>query len=131
MFTIEEDGHIPTIPTRVTEKLSDINISEKAIFYKLLSLNGNKVPGPDALHPYFLKSCAASVAKPLSLLIKQSLNSGTLPDLWKKANVTPIFNKFQPSNYTEANKSCISSCEAYKITDKRTALGLSRPEQGT
>jgi len=30
------------------------------------------------------------------------LNSGTLPDLWKKANVTPILkkgNKFQPSNY--------------------------------
>jgi len=53
-FTIE-DRHIPTIPTRITETLSDINISEEAIFYKLLSLNGNKAPGPDALHLHFLK----------------------------------------------------------------------------
>ena len=58
-FTIEEDRHIPIIPTRITETLSNINISEEAIFYKLLSLNGNKAPGPDALHPHFLKSCAA------------------------------------------------------------------------
>jgi len=101
-FTIEEDRNIPTIPTWITETLSDINISEEAIFHKLFSLNGNKAPGPDALYPHFLKSCAASLAKSLFLLIKQSLNSGTLPDLWKKVNVTPIFkkgNKFQPSNY--------------------------------
>ena len=73
-----------------------------SLFYKLLSLNGNKAPGPDALDPYFLKSCAASLAKPLFLLTKESLNSGTLPDLWKKTNVTPVLkkgNKFQPSNY--------------------------------
>ena len=101
-FTIEEDRNIPTIPIWITEILSDINISEEAMFYKLISLNGNKAPGPDALHPRLLKSCAASLAKPLFLLIKQPLNSGTLPDLWKKANVTPVFkkgNKFQPSNY--------------------------------
>ena len=106
MFTMEEDRNIQTIPTWITETLSDINISEEAIFYKLISLNGNKAPGPDALHPHFLKSCAASLAKPFFLLIKQSLNSGTLPDLWKKANVTPIFkkgNKFQPSNYRTIN----------------------------
>ena len=79
-FTLEDlDSHIPTISTRISETLSDINISEEVIFYKLLSLNGNKAP--DALHPYFLKSCAASLAKPLFLLTKQSLNSGTLPDL--------------------------------------------------
>jgi len=70
--------------------MSDINISEETIFYKLLSLNGNKAPGPDVLHPHFLKSCAASLAKPLFLLVNQSLNSGILPDLWKKAHVTPI-----------------------------------------
>ena len=102
MFTIEEDRHIPTIPTQFTETLSDINISEEVIFYKLLSLNGNKAPGSNALHPHFLKSCAASQAKLLFLLTKQSLNCGTLPDLWKKAYVTPILKKgniFQPSNY--------------------------------
>jgi len=85
-FTLEDpDSHIPSISTLISEILSDINISEEKIFFKLLSLNGNKVPGPDALHPYFLKSCAASLVKPLFILTKQSLNSVTLPDLWKKA----------------------------------------------
>ena len=101
-FTLEESSYIPAISTRISETLSDINISEELIFYKLLSLNGNKAPGPDALHPHFLKSCAASLAKPLFLLTKQSLNSGTLPDLWKKAHVTPSLKKgsrLQQSNY--------------------------------
>ena len=50
-FTMEEDRNIPTIPTRITETLSDINISEEAIFYKLISLNGNKAPGLTSSFP--------------------------------------------------------------------------------
>ena len=49
-----------------------------------------------------MKSCAASLTKPLLLLTQQSLASGSLSDLWKKANVTPIHkkgSKVQPSNY--------------------------------
>ena len=82
--------------------MSDINLSEETIFRKLLALNSNKAPGPDALHPHLLKSCAASLITPLFLLAQQSLASGSLPDLWKRAHVTPIHKKgckFQPSNY--------------------------------
>ena len=67
------------------------------------SLDGNKAPGPDDLHPHILKSCAATLTKPLLLLPQQSLASGSLPDLWKKPNVTPIhkkdLRKFQSLNY--------------------------------
>jgi len=100
-FTLEDlDSHIPSISTRISETLSDITISEeKKIFYKLLSLNGNKAPGPDALHPYFLKSCAASLAYINQTIIELWYTTRPLEE---KANVTPIFkkgNKFQPSNY--------------------------------
>ena len=57
------------------------------------NLQKHKAPGPDVLYPYFLKSCAASLATPLFLLTKQSLNAGTLVELWKKTYVTPIFKK--------------------------------------
>ena len=86
-FTLEESDNIPTIPTKISDILTDIVLTEDTI---LLSLNGNKASGPDDLHPYILKSCAASLTKPLLLLTQQSLASGSLPDLWKKANVTPI-----------------------------------------
>ena len=60
------------------------------MFRKLLALNGNKAPGPDGLHPHLLKSCAAYLTTPLFLLAQQSLASGSLPDLRKRAHVTPI-----------------------------------------
>ena len=51
------------------------------------------------MHPYILKSCAATLTKPLLLLTQQSLASGSLCDLWKKANVTPIHKKDLKSNH--------------------------------
>ena len=92
-FTVERADNIPTTPTRVINSLSDINLSEETIFCKLLALNGNKAPGPDALHPHLLRSCAASLTTPLFLLAQQSLASGSLPDLWKRAHVTLIHKR--------------------------------------
>ena len=40
-----------------------------------------------------MKNYARSLTKPLFLLFTYSLNSGTLPNEWKKANITPIFKK--------------------------------------
>ena len=42
-FTVERADNIPTIPTKVTNSLSDISLSEKTIFCKLLALNGTLV----------------------------------------------------------------------------------------
>ena len=75
-FTVERADNISTMPTKVTNSLSDISLSEETIFRKLLALNGNKALGPDALHPHLLKSCAASLTTPLFLLAQQSLISG-------------------------------------------------------
>ena len=101
-FTLEEPDNIPTIPTKISDILVGIVLTEDTISHKLLSLKGNKAPRPDGLHPHILKSCAATLTKPLLLLTQQSLASGSLPDFWKKVNVTPIHkkgSKVQPSNY--------------------------------
>ena len=92
-FTVETADNIPTIPTKIFDSLSDISLTEDIIFHKLLALNGNKAPGPDALHPHLLKSCAASLTTPLFLLAQQSLTSGSLPNLWKRAHVIPIHKR--------------------------------------
>ena len=66
-FTLEDERNISTISTRISDTWSEISISEELIFSKLLSLNGRKAPGTDALHPHFLKSSACTLAKPLYL----------------------------------------------------------------
>jgi hypothetical protein len=49
--------------------------------------------GYDGIHPRVLKNCAAALAIPITLIIKQSIATGEVPDLWKKSNITPIFKK--------------------------------------
>ena len=71
--------------------MSDITLTEDAIFCKLLALNGS---GPDVLHPQILKSCFCFLSyTTLFLLAQQSLTSGLLPDLWKRAHFTSIHKR--------------------------------------
>ena len=49
-----------------------------------------------------LRRVSKSVSKPLCILMNISFEEGIFPDIWKIANVIPIFkkgDKSQPSNY--------------------------------
>ena len=63
----------------------------------LSTLNPYKATGPDNLSGRILKECAIELAPSLTALFNLSLSSGNVPDLWKTANVTPVFKKGDPS----------------------------------
>jgi len=84
IFTTEYPNSTPKITTRVFDTLSNIQLPEDIMFCKLLSLNGNKAPGPDNIHPHLLKLCTHALVKPVFLLAQQLLSNGVLPDIWKK-----------------------------------------------
>ena len=49
-----------------------------------------------------LKQCASALALPLFYIFNYSLETGSLPDVWKLANISPIFkkgSKLIPKNY--------------------------------
>ena len=69
----------------------------------------------DGISHKMLKGVSKSVSKPLSMLMNRSFNEGIFPDIWKLANVIPIFkkgDKSQPCNYRPvALLSCIGKLQ--------------------
>lgn len=57
----------------------------------LSNLDTRSSPGPDGLHPLFLKSCCTLLAEPLLLIFNASLSQGFFPPLWKESFSTPLF----------------------------------------
>jgi len=54
------------------------------------------------VHPRVLRKLGDGVAKPLSMILKKSWQSGEVPGDWKKGNTVPIFKKGRqgdPWNY--------------------------------
>jgi hypothetical protein len=77
-------------------------ISEQEICDILLNLDTNKASGRDGISPKMLKSTAKTLCTPLCIIFNRSLQEGVFPDVWKTANVIPIFKKGEadtPSNY--------------------------------
>ena len=52
-----------------------------------------KAVGLDNIPARLLKDAADTVAKPLTIILNASLQSGRVPDDWKAARVTPLFKK--------------------------------------
>ena len=80
-------------------RLDGIAVTDEIVSDYLKELNANKSPGPDTISPRVLSEVKQELAKPLSLIFNKSLESSTVPDDWKLANVTPIFKKKAANHY--------------------------------
>ena len=105
VFTTEDLNSIPATPNVLTNNndvLNGITVTERDVLKCIDKLKVNKSQGPDKISPRILKEAKLELVTPLTLLFNKSLQSSTMPDEWKLANVTPIFKKGSkslPSNY--------------------------------
>ena len=84
------------------EPLDDILFSIQDVYDILSNLKVSSAPGPCTFHPKIMNECAESLAPPLYSIYRDSLDTGKLPNIWKTANVSPIYKKGRktdPLNY--------------------------------
>ena len=67
--------------------LSAINFNNDGILKIIRSLNINKA------HDSISKICDKAIVKPLSIIYKNSIDTGIFPDLWRKSNIIPVHKK--------------------------------------
>ena len=102
--SVPRDNDLPSFPKRcaVLCDPSPDFLSPTAVYAVLKELDRNKSTGIDQVHPHVLKECASSISYSLSSILQQSFITSKLPQLWREANVTPIYKKgsrSDPLNY--------------------------------
>ena len=91
------------------KNIGSLVITETDVDCAIKSLKAEGSPGPDGIHPFFVKSCALSLIKPLLIIYNKSLATGTFPSSWNQSYITPIFksgDKSKIENYRPVTISC-------------------------
>ena len=81
-------------------------ISPVKVQEKLQHLNLYKSTGSDMLHPRILRALEDKLARPLTHILNNSVETGIIPEHWKSANVTAIHKKGsrqEPGKYRPIN----------------------------
>ena len=84
---------LPNFNYLTNEKIEQIPIENEDIISLIRKLNPSKANGSDRISGQMLILCDETVTLPLKIIFRNILSTGVYPDMWKLANVTPIFKK--------------------------------------
>ena len=114
---VNDTGH--TLPNAAHSpiNLSDITITENDVFDQLKCIDCSKSSGPDEVTPTLLKQAGYAIVPSLTKLFNCSLLEGKFPQLWKNANVTPLFKKGNKNDINNYRPVSLLSCVS-KIFEK-------------
>ena len=87
------DSILPDFNFITETRIDSIAIKDEDILLLIRKLNPNKASGSDGISTQMLLISDESVVLPLKIIFRNILDSSVYPDLWKIADVTPIFKK--------------------------------------
>ena len=99
------DDHSATLPDSVDSggpTLDSIVFTLTEVKDILNTLKLGKASGPDNVNNRILKEAAVPLPDPLCDLFNYSMSKRVCPNIWKEANVSPLYKKYDPfllSNY--------------------------------
>ena len=113
IFTEEDLNNTPSLGNSGISniRMLMITVNCKGVETQLLKLKDDKEPGPDKLHPWFLKMTAVEIAPILTDIFQTSIDSATSPNQWREANICAIHKKgpkINPSNYRLISLTCVT-----------------------
>ena len=89
-----DDSNVPVPELSQPDSiLSSIELTIDEVESTLKSLAIGKACGPDQINNRILKELAVELSPPLTDLFNISLTQCTVPDIWKRANVSPVHKK--------------------------------------
>ena len=94
-----------------SDDLDNFNFCASDVYGVLSKLNTTKPAGPDGIHSMIYSKCAGALAYPLSLLYNTAYSIGSLPVIWRTANVVPVHKKGDRKdvrNYRPISLTCIA-----------------------
>ena len=105
--------------------MPDIQISTKGTESLLKKLNPHKGAGPDQIKPIVLQALHKGLAPILQVFFQRSINQGKLPNIWKDANVSPVFKKGDKSESSYCRLISLT-CVLCKVLEHIIAFSLSK-----
>ena len=75
------------------KRIDHLTIGDNDIVALIRNINPNKATSSDGISGQMLLLCDDSVILPLKIIFRNILLTSIYPDIWKLANVTPIFKK--------------------------------------
>ena len=84
---------LPILSFLTKKRIDHVTIENEEIVILLRNINPNKATGPDGISGQMLLLCDDSIGLPLQIIYNNILSTSIYPDVWKIANVRPIFKK--------------------------------------
>jgi hypothetical protein len=116
VFSDEDENNIPAAPSTTEAVFENVVLTEEKIKEKIMKQKSSSALGPDGIGAMVLQQLKDQVAPALSMIFRKSLDTGEVPEDWRRAHVTPIFkkgSKAEPGNYRPVSLTTIS-CKVFE-----------------
>ena len=87
----DDTDHLPTISHPKYPNIENITMSIEGVEKLLDNINIHKASRPGKIPYIILNTRSKEISPALANIFQQSLDTGTLPNYWINANISPIF----------------------------------------